>query len=123
MLCHELAHIFLGHLGSDEELGWPSRTGLTHDSVEIEAESVSHIVMVRMGLVSASDAYLSSYFKGEEIPAAVSVELITKVATKLENMSLRSVPRPTRKGKKAAGSVDDLGFQELVANLSAEPDS
>jgi hypothetical protein len=38
-LCHELAHIYLGHLGTDREHWWPSRTDLDVRAVEIEAES------------------------------------------------------------------------------------
>jgi hypothetical protein len=41
VLCHELAHIFLGHLGSDQDRWWPSRQNLNHQSVEIEAEAVA----------------------------------------------------------------------------------
>jgi hypothetical protein len=40
-LCHELAHIYLGHLGTDREHWWPSRTDLDVRAVEIEAESTA----------------------------------------------------------------------------------
>ena len=44
VLCHELAHIYLGHLGSDKERWWPFWINLSHATVEIEAEAVAFIV-------------------------------------------------------------------------------
>ena len=41
VLCHELAHILLGHLGGDAHGWWPPRLNLDHDTVEIEAEAVA----------------------------------------------------------------------------------
>ncbi len=54
VLCHELAHIYLGHLGTDVDNWWPCRINLSHATVEIEAEAVSHIVCTRAGLVTFS---------------------------------------------------------------------
>lgn len=59
VLCHELAHIYLGHLGTDEDYWWPSRTGLNKRTVEIEAEAVAYIVTMRAGLKGSSAAYVS----------------------------------------------------------------
>ncbi len=39
-LAHELAHLFLGHLGFDKFLNIPDRRGLSHMIKELEAESV-----------------------------------------------------------------------------------
>ena len=49
ILCHELAHIYLGHLGTDGDHWWPSRTDLDHRTVEIEAEATAFIVTTRLG--------------------------------------------------------------------------
>lgn len=92
VLCHELAHIYLGHLGGDSEGWWPSRINLTHATVEIEAEATSYIVGTQLGLKQRSESYLASYVTSEEIPASVSVELITKVAGKLLDMAKRKLP-------------------------------
>jgi hypothetical protein len=81
-------------LGTDEDLWWPSRAGLSQQTVEIEAESVSHIVLNRVGLESASPAYLSSYIADGGIPESVSVDLIAKVAAKLEDMSYGLLTAP-----------------------------
>lgn len=102
VLCHELAHIFLGHLGSDRDVWWPSRHSLDHQTVEIEAEAVAHIVLTRAGLKSASAPYLSSYIEKGAVPQTVSVDLIGKVAGKIEEMSLhsKSAPKPKAPAKK-----------------------
>jgi hypothetical protein len=60
IICHELAHIYLGHLGTDMDNWWPCRLNLTNRTVEIEAESVAYIVTQRAGLLSSSACYLSS---------------------------------------------------------------
>lgn len=101
ILCHEMAHVLLGHLGSDEDLWWPSRPGLDLKTVEIEAESVAHIVLTRAGLVSASPAYLSSHIVDGHVPGSVSVDLIAKVAGKLEEMSMRLLTAPKLKSDRA----------------------
>jgi hypothetical protein len=103
ILCHELAHIYLGHLGSDKDYWWPSRTGLNKKTVEIEAEAVAFIVTLRAGLTGSSAAYVSRYLHEGKIPSSVSLDLIAKVAGRIEGMGQRKMePRPQRK----AGSVE-----------------
>ena len=50
VLCHEMAHILLGHLGSDKDHWWPSRSHLGRHSIEIEAEATAYIVTRHLGL-------------------------------------------------------------------------
>jgi hypothetical protein len=51
-LAHELAHLFLGHLGLDQVLDVPDRHNLSYQQVELEAESVAFIVCkVTLGFV------------------------------------------------------------------------
>jgi len=92
VLCHELAHVLLGHLGSDYDSWWPARSNLTHETVEIEAEAVAHIVTSRFGLAGHSAAYLSRYTRDGAIPSTVSLDLIAKVASHLEKMATESMP-------------------------------
>lgn len=92
ILCHELAHVYLGHLGSDRDRWWPSRINLSHATVEIEAEAVAYVVSQRAGLTPASAAYLSTFLKEGEYPEGVSLELIAKVASKLGEMASRMLP-------------------------------
>ncbi|HWI57247.1 MAG TPA: hypothetical protein VNZ22_08470 [Bacillota bacterium] len=98
-LCHELAHIYLGHLGGDRDGWWPSRINLDQSTVEIEAEAVAYIVSIRLGLRPSSDAYLSNYLEGGTVPPSVSAEMIVKVAGKIEEMARRIFPE--RKPPKA----------------------
>jgi len=105
VLCHELAHIYLGHLGTDKDNWWPCRINLTHSTVEIEAEAVSYIVTLRAGLKSPSDSYLSSHLRGDGVPDSVSLELISKVAGKLEEMGRRVLPARKEKNKSSRQSA------------------
>ncbi len=102
VLCHELAHIYLGHLGTDGDYWWPSRRNLDHTTVEVEAESVAYLVTTRLGLSGASAAYVSHYVGEAGIPPKVSLDLIAKVAGRIEDMAKHKLePRPSR----AADSV------------------
>jgi hypothetical protein len=100
-LCHELAHIYLGHLGADRDHWWPSRTDLDGRALEIEAESTAFIVTSRLGLVGSSAAYVSRYLDGRPLPPSVSLDQVAKVASRIEQMSDRRL-RP-REG--SGGSV------------------
>jgi hypothetical protein len=107
VLCHELAHIYLGHLGSDWDRWWASRSELDHAAVEIEAEAVAFIVTTRLGLSGNSAAYVSRYLKLEDrLPASVSLDLVAKVASRIEEMARRKLPR------RAATSSRPLGDQK-----------
>jgi hypothetical protein len=105
VLCHELAHIYLGHLGTDKDIWWPCRTNLTHQTVEIEAESVSAIVCTRAGLTTTAPAYLAMHLTEGKVPSSVSLELIVKVAGKLEEVGKRRLPprKPKGKGREQEG--------------------
>lgn len=107
VLCHELAHVLLGHLGSDYDGWWPARSNLSHQTVEIEAEAVAHIVTTRFGLAGHSADYLSSYTKANPsdesaIPETVSLDFIAKVAGHIEKMATE--PMTARKPRKPPAS-------------------
>jgi hypothetical protein len=87
VLCHELAHIYLGHLGGDPDRWWPSRTGISRRCMEIEAESVAYLVTTRMGLNGSSSAYVSRYLPEGELPLGVSIDVVAKVAGRIEEMA------------------------------------
>jgi hypothetical protein len=98
-LCHELAHIYLGHLGPDREHWWPSRTDLTLRTVEIEAEATAYIVTTHLGLKGASSAYVSRYLGARALPASVSLDQVAKVAGRIEQMATRTL-QPRKKNTK-----------------------
>lgn len=89
VVCHKLAHIYLGHLGSDKDRWWPSRRNLGRSVSEIEAESVAFIVSMRLGLQGSSPEYVSHHTETGSIPSAVSLDLIAKVAGRVEEMTQR----------------------------------
>ncbi len=101
VICHELAHIYLGHLGTDPDYWWPSRTGLNKRTVEIEAEAVAFVVTTRAGLTGSSAAYVSRYLPEGKIPPTVSLDLIAKVAGRIEEMGRSTLE--ARRQRRAGG--------------------
>jgi hypothetical protein len=95
VLCHELAHILLGHLGTDRDHWWPGRSNLGRATVEIEAGA--YIVASRHGLSGSSAAYVSRYLKGGDLPTGVSLDSIAKVAAHIERMAREVVPARRQK--------------------------
>jgi hypothetical protein len=89
VLTHELAHIYLGHLGCDNDKWWPSRLGLDKATKEIEAEAVSFLLNARLGLEGSSASYLSTYVKDEGALNKVSLDLIVRVAARIEGFGKR----------------------------------
>lgn len=91
VICHELAHIYLGHLGSDADDWWPSRESLGHSVMEVEAEATAFIAAQRAGLSGASSQYISRHLKDDTTLQHVSVDQIAKVAGRINDMSTRSM--------------------------------
>lgn len=60
-VAHELAHLFLGHLGADAGRRVPDRCNTPHDLREIEAEMAAYLVAMRNGLKPRSESYLARY--------------------------------------------------------------
>jgi hypothetical protein len=92
VLCHELAHIYLGHLGADKDGWWPYRLNLPFAVTEIEAEAVAYIVCRRAGLHTRSAEYLSSFVEEEAGLESISLDLVSRVAARIEDMGRRWLP-------------------------------
>ncbi len=106
VLAHEMAHIFLGHVGNDSDQWWPSRSNLGSSAAEIEAEAVAYLVTSRLGLSGSSAAYVSRYATDDgPVPGTVSLDLIAKVAGKLEKMTKELLPAPRQRGSAKVGST------------------
>lgn len=60
-VAHELAHLYLGHLGSDAGRRVPDRRDTSHALMEVEAEMVAYLVAMRSGLKPRSESYLANY--------------------------------------------------------------
>jgi hypothetical protein len=63
-LAHELAHLYLGHLGADRRLRTSDRRFTTLDEREVEAEMTAWIVARRAGVKPMSEKYLQDYISG-----------------------------------------------------------
>ena len=60
-VAHELAHLYLGHLGFDNGRRVPDRRDIPHELMEAEAEMAAYLVAMRNGLKPRSESYLSNY--------------------------------------------------------------
>jgi hypothetical protein len=111
VLLHELAHVYLGHLGGDMDGWWPCRGNLARQAKEVEAESVAYIVSRRAGLRGTSAHYVSRYLVGKATLKAISLDLIGKVAGRLESMGTNTLgkrlPRRGGMSKQQAHKVRD----------------
>ena len=85
-LAHELAHLFLGHLGRDLYLRIPERPKLTHEQRELEAESTAFIVCARNGVACKSQSYLASYVKQDTTTEQLDLYQIMRAAGQVETV-------------------------------------
>jgi hypothetical protein len=84
-LVHELAHLYLGHLGLDKDLKVPFRSGISLAQQEIEAESVAYIVSNKNGLKSESAKYLSQFVDDKPLPP-IHIYQIMRAAGQIEQL-------------------------------------
>jgi len=85
-LAHELAHLFLGHLGEDKKLKIQCRQSAPYRFREIEAESVAFIVCNRIGVESRSQQYLSNFVESNETTENLDLYAITRAAGQIEHL-------------------------------------
>ncbi len=99
-LLHELAHLFLGHMGRDKDLKIPDRSSMNHAAVELEAESVAYIICHRNGLKPRSESYLSKYVLPDTSSDSIGLYQIMRAAGQIENLLGLAVPTRVEKPKK-----------------------
>jgi len=85
-VAHELAHLFLGHLGQDAKLKIAARAKLTHEQEELEAESVAYIVCQRNGVKPKSESYLSKFVNEKMTADDLEVYAIMRAADRVESL-------------------------------------
>lgn len=99
-LLHELAHLFLGHLGRDAQLKIPDRSSMDHAEVELEAESVAYIICHRNGLKPRSESYLSKYVAPDTNSDNIALYQIMRAAGQIETLLGLAVPTRVEKPRK-----------------------
>jgi hypothetical protein len=85
-LAHELAHLFLGHLGADHALGVKDRSELAHRQEELEAESVAFIVCERNGVESRSKTYLANFVDQNTTVGNLDIYQVMHAAGEIETL-------------------------------------
>lgn len=85
-ITHELAHLYLGHLGCDKKLNIPERPRPEHSQRELEAESVAYLVCARNGVESKSQAYLAEYVKNNTTIAALDLYQVMRATGQIESL-------------------------------------
>lgn len=85
-LIHELAHLYLAHLGPDKYLKIGERRSMTHEQVELEAESVAYLVCKRNGVESQSEVYLHNFVKEYKIIENLDLYMLLKAAGQIETL-------------------------------------
>jgi hypothetical protein len=85
-IAHELAHLFLGHLGEDRAWNITERQRTYHDQRELEAESVAYLVSKRRRVESKSEAYLSNYVQNHDAVGSLDLYQIMRAAGQIESL-------------------------------------
>jgi hypothetical protein len=84
-LAHELAHLYLGHLGDDRKLKIQGRQR-DHRMREIEAESVAYVLSHRNGVETRSQKYLNEFVESGECADDLDLYAITRAAGHIERL-------------------------------------
>jgi hypothetical protein len=85
-LTHELAHLFLGHLGADNALQVKDRSNLNYQQEELEAESVAYIVCKRNSVTSKSEAYLANFVNQYTTIGNIDIYQVMHAAGQIETL-------------------------------------
>lgn len=85
-VCHEIAHVLCGHLGGPYLDFIHTRTNLSMESREFEAECVTWIVCTRQGLDPGSYRYLDGYMNHNRQLPHFDFNIVLRVAGTIESM-------------------------------------
>ncbi len=109
VLMHALAHLFLGHTGHKELSNIEnSKTkkllfrDISNSAKELEAESVSYLLLKGLELENRSAEYIAEYIKDEKLLMDINYELIIKVADKIDSLFLNKAKIEAKNSKKIA---------------------
>lgn len=95
-LIHELAHIFLGHLGrvelrndkSNKVLYINNKSKIKRNTAELEAETISYLVCNKLKLDAKSPRYIALYITKDETFNDIDYTNIIKCADKISKLFL-----------------------------------
>jgi len=85
-IAHELAHLFLGHMGEDKKWGIKDRMHADHHQRELEAESVAFLVAKRNGVESKSETYLSDFVSKNNPMGSLDLYQMMRAAGQIETL-------------------------------------
>lgn len=85
-VAHELAHLFLGHLGLDLKLNVPHRAWVDDVHRELEAETVAYLVCNRNGVTSESQKYLAEYVDQNTTVEDIDLYQVMRAAGHVESV-------------------------------------
>lgn len=95
-LAFELGHLFCGHLGGNEEAGFPDRGDLPGEQADLEAESAAFLACRRLGFPSAAAEGLAGLrARPEAERPPLSLNAVLQAATRIEALA-RPHPRRSR---------------------------
>lgn len=114
-LAHELAHLYLGHLGKDKYLSIPERPAQTHVQRELEAESVAFIVCARNGVANKSESYLTNYVLQDTTTEQLDLYQIMRATGQIE--ALLGLSAHTKYNPPKKQSVIKLAQQGVIDDL------
>ena len=98
-LCHELGHLFCGHVDSGQKDWWEGRE-VQENAAEVEAESVAFLVCRRQGLVLASESYLSAYRTPKDVNLPeFGFAAVLQATDYIEQMGRGRWKKPKKEGK------------------------
>ncbi|MDP2355082.1 MAG: ImmA/IrrE family metallo-endopeptidase [Beijerinckiaceae bacterium] len=80
-VAHELAHLYLGHLGDDRGRRVPNRRDIPNALREVEAEMAAYLVAMRNGVKPRSESYLANYKGAFD---ALNLYAVTRAANAVE---------------------------------------
>lgn len=117
-LAHELAHLYLGHLGPDKYLNIPARPAQTHQQQELEAESTAYIVCARNGVDNKSDSYLKNYVAQDTTSEQLDMYQIMRAAGQVETLlglaAHSKVDKPPKKQNEALRKLMRGTFSKMA---------
>jgi hypothetical protein len=89
---HELAHLYLGHLGTPNKKWWPDRQRVPQSVEEFEAEAVAWLVCKRNGVEPHSERYLGALIGSDDPIPQIDLDLVLKTARSIEEMVSARLP-------------------------------